>query len=66
MGKEQFLSSFFCLVERSSDETGGPPGCGHAVHPGGGLTLSAGPTRLLPTVLPQSQGESAHQGGVED
>lgn len=44
-----------CLAERSTDGAGGAPSCSHAVHLGDGLELSAGSSRLLQTVLPQSQ-----------
>lgn len=53
-----------CPTERSTDGAGGAPSCSHAVHPGDGLELSAGSSRLLPTVLPQSQSKT-HTGHVD-
>lgn len=56
LNPQSFLVSVF--AERGFDEAGGPPGCGHAVHPGAGFPFQAGPTRLLPTVLLQSQSKT--------
>lgn len=47
-----------CPAERSTDGAGSAPSCSHAVHPGDGIELPAGSSRLLPTVLPQSQSKT--------